>query len=313
MYKNRLKTSKTLTFCSLLVLVIISSFTGCGIFRGKKSEVKEESAFFLSQKDYSEHGRKGTLDRLYQLDPGGDTFKHSDKFLSDPPRSIAVLPFENLVGGNLILNGFEIKRDTEKEKDEWSWTYANRLRTYFYGHFVPREFDDLELIEIDAVMHGLGIDTPEKLYNYTPQQLGYILDVDALVYGKVTRYDSTYYALFSQIAIGLAVKCVSTKDGSPLFEAHEIRTANEIRVATNPFDFVIASFQNSMSLRDVYRSRASEEVCREIVLRIPVVKSLKEEKENKIREKISTKLPEKFDKGYFDPFSDSLNISEKDG
>ena len=263
-------------------------------FKRQKKEVVEESkgGFFLDQKDYAEHGRKGKLDRLYQLDPGGNSFKYDKGFLSDPPRVIVVLPFENLIGGNLILNGFEIKREDTKEKDEWSWTYANRLRTYFYGHLVPREFDDVELIAVDAILHGLDIDTPEKLYSYSPEQLGKVLGADALIYGKVTRYDSKYYALFSQIAIGMVVRCISTKDGTVLFEAQETRTANEIRVATNPFDFIIASFQNSMSLRDVYRSRASEEVCREIVLRIPIIKSLKDEKEVAITEKIKMGLPE---------------------
>ena len=299
-----------------LTVVLALTIYGCGsIFsRGDKKEPVEEaqSGFFLDQKDYAEHGRKGKLDRLYQLDPGGNSFRYDKKFLSAPPRVIVVLPFENLIGGNLILNGFEIKREDTKEKDEWSWTYANRLRTYFYGHLVPREFDDVELIAVDAILHGLKIDTPEKLYSYSPEQLGKILDADALIYGKVTRYDSKYYALFSQIAIGMVVRCISTKDGTVLFEAQETRTANEIRVATNPLDFVIASFQNSMSLRDVYRSRASEEVCREIVLRIPIVKSLKDEKEAAIIEKINKGLPESSIVGKFDPFAASGNLTEND-
>ena len=299
-----------------LTFVLALSLLGCGsIFskRDKKVEVDNDQAgFFLDQKNYAEHGRKGKLDRLYQLDPGGNSFKYDKKFLSDPPRVMVVLPFENVIGGNLILNGYEIKREDTKEKDEWSWTYANRLRTYFYGHLVPREFDDIELIAVDAILHGLGIDTPEKLYSYTPEQLGDILDADALIYGKITRYDSKYYALFSQIAIGMVVRCISTKDGTVLFEAQETRTANEIRVATNPFDFVIASFQNSMSLRDVYRSRASEEVCREIVLRIPIIKSLKDEKEAAIVEKINKGLPISTTNGKFDPFAVTSNLTEND-
>ncbi|MEE9605217.1 MAG: hypothetical protein V3V70_06560, partial [Candidatus Scalindua sp.] len=68
------------------------------------------------------------------------------------------------------------------------------------------------------------------------------------------------------------------------------RYDNDIRVATNPFDFAIASFQNYMSLRDVYAARASEEVSRELVLRIPLVKSFIEDEEQRIRDRIKTKL-----------------------
>jgi hypothetical protein len=61
-------------------------------------------------------------------------------------------------------------------------------------------------------------------------------------------------------------------------------------VATNPLDFVVASFQNYMSLRDVYAARASEEVVRELVIRIPIVKSFIEEEDQRIKDRINAKL-----------------------
>jgi hypothetical protein len=96
--------------------------------------------------------------------------------------------------------------------------------------------------------------------------------------------------LYKQIRIGLHIKCVSTEDGTIIFEGEQVRHDNDIRVATNPFDFVIASFQNSMSMRDVYAARASEEVVRELVIRIPIVNSFIEEEEQRIKDKINTKL-----------------------
>ena len=80
------------------------------------------------------------------------------------------------------------------------------------------------------------------------------------------------------------------KKYSIFFEGEQVRHDNDIRVATNPFDFVIASFQNSMSMRDVYAARASEEVVRELVIRIPIVNSFIEEEEQRIKDKINTKL-----------------------
>ncbi|MBT6051848.1 MAG: hypothetical protein HOG49_34020 [Candidatus Scalindua sp.] len=111
-----------------------------------------------------------------------------------------------------------------------------------------------------------------------------------MIFGRVTEYKNSYYLLYKQIRIGLSVKCVSTKDGTVFFEGEQVRHDNDIRVATNPFDFVIASFQNSMSMRDVYAARASEEVVRELVLRIPIVNSFIEEEEQLIRERIKEKL-----------------------
>ncbi len=86
------------------------------------------------------------------------------------------------------------------------------------------------------------------------------------------------------------IRCVSTEDGSVLFEGEHKRYDNDIRVATNPFDFVIASFQNYMSLRDVYAARASEEVARELVMRIPIVDSFIEEEEKRIDDRLKAAL-----------------------
>lgn len=271
----------------MILLVISLLVTGCG---SSKRRTSGEEPFFLKEREIAEHGKKKVVDRIYQIDPGDKEFEISDKFYTDPPRKIAVLPFDNLVGGNYILNEVPIPRFNRKKEDDWNWTYANRLRRFFFGHFAAREFQDIELMYVDKVLQELDIFTPNDLNNYPPQELGKILGADALIYGKVTDYKNSYYTLFAQIRIGLHIKCVSVEDGSMLFEGEHKRYDNDIRVATNPLDFVIASFQNYMSLRDVYAARASEEVARELVLRIPIVESFIEEEEQRIKNRIKTKL-----------------------
>ena len=275
---------------SLVVLILIAlSSAGC-FSRNSDRKTTGEEPFFQDEEGLADHGKKTTLDRMYQLDPGGKEFDIADRFYTDPPRKIAVLPFDNLIGGKYILNSVPLPRFSKKETDGWNWTYANRLRRFFFGHFASREFVDIELMYVDKVLQELGILTPNDLYQIPAQELGRILGADALIYGRVTEYKNSYYLLYKQIRIGLSIKCVSTKDGSIFFEGEQVRHDNDIRVATNPFDFVIASFQNSMSMRDVYAARASEEVVRELVLRIPIVNSFIEEEEQLIRERIKEKL-----------------------
>jgi len=274
----------------LAVLLLISLFAaGCFSSNGKRRTTGEEP-FFQNEEGLAEHGKKKALDRIYQIDPGDKVFEVSDKFYTDPPRKIAILPFDNLVGGNYILNSVPIPRFSDKEEDSWNWTYANRLRRFFFGHFAAREFVDIELMYVDKMLQELGILTPNDLYKMPVQELGRILGADALIYGRVTDYKNSYYALFKQIRIGLHIKCVSTEDSSIFFEGEQIRHDNDIRVATNPLDFVIASFQNSMSMRDVYAARASEEVTRELVIRIPLVTSFIEEEDQRIKDRINSKL-----------------------
>ena len=275
-------------FATLLLISLIAA--GCFSSSNGIRRTTGEEPFFQQETGLAEHGKKSTIDRIYQIDPGNKVFEISDKFYSDPPRRIAILPFDNLVGGNYILNSIPLPRFSEKEEDGWNWTYANRLRRFFFGHFAAREFVDIELMYVDKMLQALGILTPNDLYKIPAQELGRILDADALIYGQVTEYKNSYYMLYKQIRIGLHVKCVSTEDGTIIFEGEQVRHDNDIRVATNPFDFVIASFQNSMSMRDVYAARASEEVVRELVIRIPIVNSFIEEEEQRIKDKINTKL-----------------------
>ncbi len=273
----------------LVALLVVSLFVvGCG--SSNKRRTTGEEPFFQNEEGVAEHGKKKTADRIYQIDPGDVVFEISDKFYTDPPRRIAILPFDNLVGGNYILNSVPIPRFSDEEKDSWNWTYANRLRRFFFGHFAAREFVDIELMYVDKMLQALEILTPNDLYKIPAQELGRILDADALIYGQVTDYKNSYYTLFKQIRIGLHIKCVSTEDGTVFFEGKHKRYDNDIRVATNPFDFVIASFQNYMSLRDVYAARASEEVTRELVIRIPIVKSFIEDEDQRIKDRINSKL-----------------------
>ncbi|MBC8551320.1 MAG: DUF799 family lipoprotein [Candidatus Brocadiales bacterium] len=275
--------------CLVVLALIALSTAGC-FSRNSDRKTTGEEPFFQDEEGLADHGKKTTLDRMYQLDPGGRKFDISDRFYTDPPRKIAVLPFDNLIGGKYILNSVPLPRFSKKETDGWNWTYSNRLRRFFFGHFASREFVDIELMYVDKVLQELGILSPNDLYKIPAQELGRILGADALIYGKVTEYKNSYYLLYKQIRIGLSIKCVSTKDGTVFFEGEQVRHDNDIRVATNPFDFVIASFQNSMSMRDVYAARASEEVVRELVLRVPIVSSFIEEEEQLIRERIKEKL-----------------------
>jgi len=140
-------------FATLLLISLIAA--GCGSSNGVRRTTGEEP-FFQKETGLAEHGKKSTIDRIYQIDPGDKVFEISDRFYTDPPRRIAILPFDNLVGGNYILNSIPLPRFSEKEEDGWNWTYANRLRRFFFGHFAAREFVDIELMYVDKMPDQIG-------------------------------------------------------------------------------------------------------------------------------------------------------------
>ena len=191
---------------SLVVLILIAlSSAGC-FSRNSDRKTTGEEPFFQDEEGLADHGKKTTLDRMYQLDPGGKKFDIADRFYTDPPRKIAVLPFDNLIGGKYILNSVPLPRFSKKETDGWNWTYSNRLRRFFFGHFASREFVDIELMYVDKTLQELGILTPNDLYKVPAQELGRILGADALIFGRVTEYKNSYYLLYKQIRIGLSIK-----------------------------------------------------------------------------------------------------------
>ncbi|MBI5124604.1 MAG: DUF799 family lipoprotein [Planctomycetes bacterium] len=261
-----------------LITFLLFLLGGCANNQYRDLSSQNNDPFYQEEKDKGYSGEKKLLDRIYQLDPGQRFFKCSPSFYTNPPKKLAILPFENLQGGDFTLNGEPITNRSEEEKKDWSWTYSNRLRRFFFAHLSLREFELLGLLETDAILQELDLTSPKKLYKCPPKDLGKTLGVDAVIYGKVTHYGAHYYLVFTQVVVGVYVRCISTHDGSTLFELAEVRRDNNIRVATNPIDFVAGSIQNVIALRDLYVAKAADEVCRETVARIPVVKSLQEER-----------------------------------
>ena len=116
----------------ILLLFILMLVAGCS---SEERRTTGDEPFFLDEKGVANHGKKNAIDRIYQIDPGDKAFTVSDKYYMSPPRKIAILPFDNLVGGSYILNEIPIPRMDNQKENGWNWTYANRLRRSFYGHF----------------------------------------------------------------------------------------------------------------------------------------------------------------------------------
>lgn len=241
---------------------------------------ESDDPFYRSEQEDGTFGQKTALDRAAQLDPATGKVQYSQSFLDDPPKKIAILPFENLEGGNFRLNWIPVTARDEKEEDDWSWTYANRLRKFFFAYMSLREFELLSLMETDTILKELEINNSEQLYNTDARDLARVLGVDAVIYGKMTKYSAKYLFLYTQVAVGLSVKCVSGKDGQDLFIASEVRRDNKFRMAFSPIDMIATSLQNTFNVRKLHLARAADEACRELVASIPVVEKLVKEKES---------------------------------
>ncbi len=226
--------------------------------------------FFQPQQNAELHGRKTWLDHLVEVDPGRVSVKLAADYAENLPERIAVLPFVDHSNAQFRINKIALTRRNEQQKEQWAWTYANRLRRSFAGEMAEREFTIVPMPEIDTVLQDHGIDNWKKLMAVRPQQLGQWLQVDTIVYGEVLHYDAYYAFLIAAWDVGVKMQLVSTRDGHRLLEASDNRYSVDLRVSLDPVDIGVNSALSLLELRDVTLARAEDEVSREIALRVPV-------------------------------------------
>ena len=226
--------------------------------------------FFQPQQNAELHGRKTWLDHLVEVDPGRVSIKLAADYAENSPERIAVLPFVDHSNAQFRVNKIALTHRNEQQKEQWAWTYANRLRRSFAGEMAEREFTIVPIPEIDIVLQDHGIDNWKKLMAVPPQQLGQWLQADTVVYGEVLHYDAYYALLVAAWDVGVKVQLVSTRDGHRLLEASDNRYSVDLHASLDPLDIGMNSALSLLELRDVTLARAEDEVSREIALRVPV-------------------------------------------
>jgi Putative bacterial lipoprotein (DUF799) len=250
----------------VVLIMALMLMAGCSV----TASDYDTRPFFQSQQSVELHGRKTWLDHLVEVDPGRVSVKLAADYAENPPEHIAVLPFVDQSNAEFRVNKIAFTRRNEQQKEQWAWTYANRLRRSFAGQMAEREFSIVPMPAIDTVLQDHGIDNWKKMMAVPPQQLGQWLGVDSVVYGEVLHYDAYYALLVAAWNVGVKVQIVSTRDGHQLLEASDDRYSVDLRPSFDPVDIGLNSTLSLLELRDVTLARAEDEVSREIALRLPV-------------------------------------------
>ncbi len=264
-------------FRFLVSVVTALALAGCARVSESSKRSPEERPFFQEELETESHGRKTWFDYLVETDPGRLELKVAPDYDEHPPAVLAVLPFCDYGSANFTIDKIPITFRNKREREQWAWTDAQRLRRSLIGFLAQREFSLVNPIAVDAVLKRLGIDNMEKLSREDPAQLGRLLGADAVIYGQVNSYEGYYFALVSAFRVDVTVWMVSTHGGETLLRANGSRYSVDVDVALSPQDILIDSIGSLLNFRDVTLARAEEEVGRELVLRIPVAQKLKAE------------------------------------
>ncbi len=173
-----------------------------------------------------------------------------DPYMKDHvPRSVAVLPFVDL---SKSKEGFET------------------MRRGFYNHFSSLPFKDLELYKIDNLLKKAGLNDPEAINKTSPQELGKILGVDAVVFGEISNFDKLFAVIYSQVSVGAEIKMYDTKTGNFLWSGKHIARKHEGGISTNPIGIIAVVIATAMNVRDIQLLRATDDLFRDMVKTIPV-------------------------------------------
>jgi len=114
-----------------------------------------------------------------------------DPYMEDhKPRTVAVLPFIDKSG---------------------STEGCREVRKGFYNHFSSLPFKDVELYRVDRLLAKAGLTDTAEIYKITPQELGKILEADAVVYGEISDFDKLFAGVYSQVSVAPRSGCTRQK------------------------------------------------------------------------------------------------------
>ena len=181
-------------------------------------------------------------------------FKDNDEssqrvILSNPPKSIAILPFGN-------------KTEVE-DIDEL-------VRTTFYSHLTPHPYRDIELHEVDRKLKRYNLMNYDKLCNVSVKRLGRILSSDAVVLGEVTEFQRVYAGIYSQMAVGVSISIWDTRTGKKLWSDEHVTRHHEGGIPLAITDLAMISIRSGLNLTDAEKVKTVDELSRHLISRVPV-------------------------------------------
>jgi hypothetical protein len=178
------------------------------------------------------------------------TYNNSLSFNPLEPIRVAVLPFAftdskgTIVepDKNLLLDQVGLVSSKLKEAPN---EYVRRLVQKRLGQSA---LDVVSPALVDAQISHHGFVTASQAYDYPrifelqPAEVcRKLLNCDAVLYGKVTRWDRSYYGIQSEAQVAIALKLVSARDGKVLWEsvAEDSEGRGLTKVPTGFSDLVI--------------------------------------------------------------------------
>ncbi len=165
------------------------------------------------------------------------------------PFKVAILPFEN--------------KTSNPEA-------GRTVRKMFYNFFSSLNYRDLEPYVIDENLkanHLFADITGGK--KVSPQKLGQLLGVDAVIYGEVISLGKIYALVYSDNQAGLKARMVRCSNAKPVWELEHTIHIEEGDVPLSPIGLAATIFKTALSHTQATHMKAASELCMQMIATIP--------------------------------------------
>jgi hypothetical protein len=165
------------------------------------------------------------------------------------PHKVAILPFVN--------------RTSDPEA-------AAIVRKMFYNFFSSLNYLDVELTLIDDSLVRAGLyDKIVAGETVSPQNLGQLLGVDAVVFGEVLSLGKIFALVYSDNQAGLKARIVRCNTGQVTWEVEHTVHLEEGDVPFTPLGLAATVLKTAISHQRATHLKAASELCMQVVATIP--------------------------------------------
>jgi hypothetical protein len=144
------------------------------------------------------------------------------------------------------------------------------VRKMFYNFFSSLNYRDLEPYVIDENLKTNNLYTDiTGGKNVSPQKLGQLLGVDAVIYGEVISLGKTYALVYSDNQAGLKARMVRSSNAKPVWELEHTIHIEEGDVPLSPIGLAATIFKTALSHKQATHIKAASELCMQMIATIP--------------------------------------------
>jgi hypothetical protein len=155
---------------------------------------------------------------------------------------------------------------------------GSMIRRMFYNFFGSLNYRDLELYITDNSLKTEGLYA--KILagdDVSPEKLGRLLGVDAVIYGEVLSLGKMYALVNTDNQAGLRARMVRCDSGQVLWELQHTVHLEEGELPFSPIGLAAAVFKTALSHHQANHMEAASKLCMEMVGTIPNPPAVSEE------------------------------------